>query len=147
MTSAGSASLKPKRCMKCSLTISSHYVPSLRAAFSQELCLNFYLTINVANDAVCRGLIQRCFPIARGRAREFGFSMKIRNCGQEKLINKPVFLAISMQQFFQKALVREGREIVLRAQLEKYRHRYPPGHPLARVIFQVPTAAQKTFHH
>src|SRR6266496_5283682 len=65
----------------------------------------------------------------------------------KNLINKLVFLAISMQQLFQKALVRECRWIVLRAQLEKYRHRHAPSHPLARIIFQVPQTAQETFHH
>src|SRR5207245_559692 len=66
--------------MKCSLTISSTGFQACAGNFSQELCLNSYLTVCVANDAVCRRLIQRSPNLPGRLGREFGFSMKIRNC-------------------------------------------------------------------
>jgi hypothetical protein len=61
-------------------------------------------------------------------------------------VDEPVPLTISMQQLFEKTFVGKLRQIVLRPQLEKNRHRDAPGHPLTRIIFQIPAPPQKTFH-
>src|SRR6266849_10305873 len=58
-----------------------------------------------------------------------------------------MFLAIAMKQLFQKTFIRESRQVVPRLELEQERHCHSPGHPLSRVIFQIPTPAQKTLDH
>ncbi len=63
MTSAGGASLKPKKLDEMFVNDLLGPRSKLASAFSQELCLNSYLTVSVANDAVCRGLIQCCLPV------------------------------------------------------------------------------------
>src|SRR5437868_2269463 len=57
-----------------------------------------------------------------------------RKRGLQKLINESMLLAITMQQLFQESFVSERRQIIVRAQLKKDGHGYPPGHPLSRII-------------
>src|SRR5207302_1326392 len=79
MTSAGGASSKPKKLDEMFVNDLLGLRSKLAAAFSQELCLNSHLTVSVANDAVCRRLIERSPNLPEHLGREFGFSMKIRN--------------------------------------------------------------------
>src|SRR5436190_12094186 len=66
---------------------------------------------------------------------------------QHQLIHKPVLLAITVQEFFKKTFVGETCQVVCRTQLEQNRHRDAPGHPLTRIVAQLPTPAQKTLYH
>jgi len=79
MTNAGSANLKPKKLNEMFVNDLLGLRSKIAAAFPQELCLNSYLTVSVANDAVCRRLIRRSPNLPERLGREFGFSMKIRN--------------------------------------------------------------------
>jgi len=63
MTSAGGASPKPKKLDEMFVNDLLGLRSKLAAAFSQELCLNYYLTVSILNDAVCRRLIQCYSPI------------------------------------------------------------------------------------
>src|SRR5438034_5902740 len=72
----------------------------------------------------------------------------LRSAGAlQNSIRKPMLLAITMQQLFEKAFITESCHIVCRSQLEKKRHGYTPGHPLIRIIIEVQTPPDITFHH
>src|SRR5688500_2307438 len=76
--------------------------------------------------------------IQRNEARQFG---------RKLLICEAVLGAVAVKEFFQKTLVRKGRDVICGTEFVQDRHRYSPCHPLARHIHQLPATPEESFNY